>query len=163
MQESGIIQSILDTDLYKFTMQQAVCKLYPNQVVKYEFYNRGQTKFPLDFAERLQGEVSKMANLALTKSEQEFLRSKSFFDPVYVDFLAGYRFDPDELSISQINEDLSITIHGYWYLTILWEVPLMALISELYFWGSLSQFFLVRQERKIILPKEQYFVRMSLN
>lgn len=162
MQEAGIIQSILDTDLYKFTMQQAVCKLYPNQVVKYEFYNRGQTKFPLDFAERLQCEVSKMANLALTKSEQEFLRSKSFFDQVYVDFLAGYRFDPDEISISQINDNLSITIQGYWYRTILWEVPLMALISELYFLDQSESIFSREVREKNNIAKGAIFCSNEL-
>lgn len=157
MHEAGIIQSILDTDLYKFTMQQAVCKLYPNQVVKYEFYNRGQAKFPLGFAEKLRNEVSKMASLALTKSEQEFLRSKSFFDPVYVDFLAGYRFDPDELSISQIDENLSITIQGYWYRTILWEVPLMALISELYFLDQSEPIFSREVRKKNNIAKGMIF------
>ena len=44
-----IIQSILDEDLYKMTMQQAVIKLYPRSKVKYEFINRGNTEFPEGF------------------------------------------------------------------------------------------------------------------
>mgnify|MGYP006339168265 FL=1 len=110
MREIGIIQSILDSDLYKFSMQQAVCKLYPNQIVRYEFCNRGQTKFPLGFAEKLRDEVAKMSNLALTKAEQKFLLSRGFFDPVYVDFLTGYRFDANEVTISQTEGELQITI-----------------------------------------------------
>ena len=51
----------------------------------------------------------------------------------YLDFLSGYRFDPSELKITQNGSHLDITIEGYWYKTILWEVPLMAIISELYF------------------------------
>ncbi|MCB0732605.1 MAG: nicotinate phosphoribosyltransferase, partial [Ignavibacteriae bacterium] len=41
-----MIRSILDNDLYKFTMQNAVMKLYPHSKVKYKFINRGENNFP---------------------------------------------------------------------------------------------------------------------
>jgi nicotinate phosphoribosyltransferase len=50
-----------------------------------------------------------------------------------MDFLDGYRYDSTEVGIIQNGCDLQVSIEGYWYRTILWEVPLMALISELYF------------------------------
>lgn len=162
MHEIGIIQSILDSDLYKFSMQQAVCKMYPNQIVRYEFCNRGQTKFPLGFAEKLRDEVAKMSNLALTKAEQKFLLSRGFFDPVYVDFLTGYRFDANEVTISQTADELQITIQGYWYRTILWEVPLMALISELYFLELSPQIFPREVRRENNHSKATVFCANSL-
>lgn len=48
--EIGIIKSLIDSDLYKLTMQQAVCKLFPRVKVKYKFINRGKTQFPEGFA-----------------------------------------------------------------------------------------------------------------
>lgn len=129
-----IIKSILDSDLYKFTMQQAVVKLYPRAKVKYTFFNRGNTPFPEGFAEKLRKEVKNMESLALLKDEKRFLRDKCpFFEPTYLDFLEGYRYDAAEVGIIQKGESLDVTIEGYWHRTILWEVPLMALISELYF------------------------------
>lgn len=133
-QETGIIRSVIDTDLYKLTMQQAVCKLFPKVKVKFKFNNRGKTNFPEGFASELRKEIAKMANLRLTAEEKAFLKTKvKFLDEVYVDFLSGYQFDPSEVGVVQTGGHLDIEIEGYWYRTILWEVPLMALVSELYF------------------------------
>lgn len=126
--------SMLDTDLYKITMQQAVCQLYPNEFVRYEFFNRDDRPFPENFDKILKDRIDAMADLKLNTKEKVFLKEKCpFLNPVYLDFLDGYRFNPDEIHIQQTGHKLKITIEGYWYRTILWEVPLMALISELYF------------------------------
>lgn len=134
-QETGIIRSILDTDTYKLTMQQAVCKLFPRVKVRYKFINRGKTKFPDGFASELRKEIAKMENLRLTKEEKTFLTAKCgrFLDEVYIDFLAGYQFDASEVGVIQNGGDLDIDFEGFWYRAILWEVPIMALVSELYF------------------------------
>lgn len=133
--EIGIIKSLIDSDLYKFTMQQAVCKLFPRVKVRYKFINRGKTKFPDGFASELRKEIAKMENLRLTKEEKTFLTTKCgrFLDEVYIDFLAGYQFDASEVGVIQNGGDLDIDFEGFWYRAILWEVPIMALVSELYF------------------------------
>lgn len=129
-----IIQHITDNDLYKFTMQNAVINKFPLSKVRYKFINRGTELFPEGFADRLRQEVEQMASLKLTAEEYEFMKNKCYYlSPSYLDFLAGYRYDPSEVKISQLNGKLSVEIEGYWYKTILWEVPLMAIISELYF------------------------------
>ena len=129
------LAGLLDQDLYKFTMGCAVAKLYPRLIVKYRFFNRGNTSFPPGFADNLQALVNDMPEMLLTQDEYMYLSTKcgTFLDPVYLDFLKGYRFDPSEVSIRQIDDELLIDIEGPWYRTIYWEVPLMALISELYF------------------------------
>lgn len=112
----------------------AIQRLYPWSYVKYEFTNRGENSFPKGFAERLKEEVAAMAALKLTKEERNFIEKRCyFFDPVFFDFLDGYRYDPNEVQISQEGGKLSVQIEGFWYRTVLWEVPLMAIISELYF------------------------------
>ena len=130
-----IIKSILDSDLYKFTMQNAIIKLFPRLKVKYKFTDRNKISFPVGFDKDLIAEVKKMESLYLTKDEKNYLTNNiSFLPPTYIDFLNGYRFDPNELNISLDKDNrLNIEIEGYYYRTILWEVPLMALISELYF------------------------------
>ena len=129
-----IINYITDNDLYKFTMQYAVVSLFPLSKVRYKFINRGADNFPEGFAARLQDEVNAMSTLKLTEEEYKFMAQKCYYlPPSYLDFLAAYRFDPNEVKISQQGGHLEIGIEGYWYKTILWEVPLMAIISELYF------------------------------
>ena len=133
-EETGIIRSIIDNDLYKFTMQQGVVELFQRDYVKYNFINRGQTRFPDGFDVRLRQELKKMEQLALTQKEALYLSlNYEFLKPTYIDFLKAYRYDASEIGITQEGGDLTVTITGYWYKTILWEVPLMALISELYF------------------------------
>ncbi|QNL48981.1 nicotinate phosphoribosyltransferase [Olivibacter sp. SDN3] len=129
-----LLNSILDNDFYKFTMQHAVIKLFPKAEASYEFINRGDHKYPEGFAEALRYAVAKMASLQLSKEEKTYLQTTCpYLDPTYLDFLQGYRYDPEEVAITQHGGILSVKITGYWYRTILWEVPIMSLISELYY------------------------------
>lgn len=126
--------SILDNDFYKFTMQQAVIKLFPRAKARYAFINRGNHIFPEGFAQALQEKIEGMRKLALSTEEKEFLRLKCpYFDPTYLDFLQGYRYDPKEVKINQHNGVLTVSIQGHWYRTIMWEVPILSLICELYY------------------------------
>jgi nicotinate phosphoribosyltransferase len=112
----------------------AIQKLYPKAAVRYKFINRGGTKFPAGFAEALREEVVGMAGLKLSKDEKQFIEKRCyFFDPVFIDFLEGYRYNPAEVTIRQDEGNLDIVVEGYWYRTVLWEVPLMAIVSELFF------------------------------
>jgi nicotinate phosphoribosyltransferase len=128
------LNSILDNDFYKITMQNAVVKLFPSSVVKYEFINRGKHQFPEGFDAALREAVNKMAELKLTKDEKKFMaRTCPYIDLPYLDFLEGYHYDPSEVKIHQEGSELSVSVEGLWYRTILWEVPLLALISELHY------------------------------
>jgi len=128
-----IIEDLTDNDLYKFTTQNAIQKLYPDGVVKYEYINRGNTTFPGGFDLELRKEINEMSYLTLSKESERFIRQKCYyFDPDYVDLLKEYRFDPNEVNISLTDGNLKVDIEGYWYRTVLWEVPVLAIISELY-------------------------------
>lgn len=131
------IASVLDTDLYKLTMQQAVLECYPDVEVEYRFKNRRPTnKFSPAFHNALLDGIHGLADLSVANDEIEFLRGNvPFLKPSYLGYLRNYRFNPSEVAID-LNEttgDLDIVIRGPWHRTILWEVPLMAMISELYF------------------------------
>ena len=128
------ISSILDNDFYKFTMQFAVVKLFPKAKARYQFINRGEHPFPDGFGDLLRQKIGEMASLKLTKAEKTFFAERCpYIDPTYFDFLEGYRYDPEEVSITQTGRQLHVHIEGYWYRTILWEVPIMSLICELYY------------------------------
>lgn len=131
-----IIKSMLDDDLYKFSMQAAAIRLYDDLDFQATFTNRGRTDFPDGFGDALQEQVEMMADLSLTEDEERWLRtnpSLSWLPRSYIDFLKGYRFDPSEVFIQQHGSGLEVGISGPWYRAIRWEVPLLATISELYY------------------------------
>ena len=130
-----IIRSILDTDLYKFTTSYAYSKLYPRAYGQFRFIDRGKTVYPEGFADALKKELQAMSELALTKDEASFLsRELPYLPPTYIDFVRGFRFDPEEVKVEQDAEGhLSIIAEGLLYRVTLWETPILALVSELYY------------------------------
>ena len=130
-----IIPSILDTDLYKFTTSYAYSKLYPRAYGQFRFIDRNATCYPKGFAEQLKEETKAMAQLSLSRDEELFLHQElPYLPPTYIDFLKGFRFNPEELIIEQDEAGhLSIIAEGLLYRVTLWETPILALVSELYY------------------------------
>ena len=133
-----IIDSILDTDIYKLSMQQAVCQLYPHAKARYEFIDRKGADWPKGFDAALWQEITEMCNIKLSHNERKYLEKYCpYLTPVYLDLLQSHRFNPGEVRVSmddgRHSRRLSVSVEGAWYKTILWEVPLLALISELYY------------------------------
>jgi len=156
----------LDNDLYKFTMQYFVLLKFPREIVRYKFHDRGGIKFPVDFAKELKKTVEEYARtVILTREEKLFLCDKcKYLSSAYIDFLQGYRFDPEEVYITQTEHTLHLSIEGYWYRTILWEVVLMFLISELYFKMTgqipkLDRF----NRKKIVIEKYNKFMKRGIS
>ncbi len=131
-----MIQSILDNDLYKLSMQMAVLELFPDAHVEYRFINRGRQRFNESFVMHIRKILDDhFPYVMLTDEEYSWLRSAcSFFKPMYLEYLKNYRFDPSEVSV-RLTEDnnLDLRIKGPWHSAILWEVALMSTVSELYF------------------------------
>ena len=129
-----IIRDFTDNDLYKFSVMNAIQKKFPDAEVVYRFVNRGETAFPEGFGEALRREVDAMRTLFLTDTAEQFMRRRCYyFDNVFFDLLKGFRFNPAEVSVVQDGGRLEVEVRGLWYRTVLWEVPLMAMISELYY------------------------------
>lgn len=156
------IASTADNDLYKFTMQNGVCNLYPKEIVRYEFFIREDREFPDGFGKLLREAVDSFRGLTLPKDVEDYVREKCyFFSPVYLDFLKGYRFDPGEVDIVQEGHKIKVTIRGYWYRTILWESPLMATISNLYFQETGTSTLTRDQRRETNKEKAEALERMK--
>jgi len=128
-----VITSLIDNDLYTFTVGQIAFNSFPSAKVKYKFINRGKTNFPKNFAKEIRHQLKLMSKLRFTQYENVYLKSLGYFTDEYLTWLSHYQFNPNELVIKQNGGNLTIEICGIWVRTIMWEVPLLALISELYY------------------------------
>ncbi|AFJ90856.1 nicotinate phosphoribosyltransferase [Blattabacterium sp. (Blaberus giganteus)] len=154
MNNFSIVSSLLDNDFYKFTMQNAVIKLFPLAKVKYEFINRGKHPFPKNFDKILKENLNKMTYLKLSNEERIFLEKHCpYLDSSYLDFLNKYQYNPKEVNIFQKGKNIKMHIEGLWSRTILWEVPLMSIISELYY--KLTETKNISENKIINITKEK--------
>lgn len=129
-----IIRSILDTDFYKLSIQNFILTLYPDVEAEYAFHNRDKSmKFTSDAFNSIYEELHKMQSLELTSKEYIWLKNQCIFSDVYLNFLSNYKFDLKQIDMKLNDGDLEIRIKGKWVDIVLWEVPLMSLISEVYF------------------------------
>jgi len=126
---SPILTSLLDTDAYKLHMQQAVFHRYYDVTVAAEFRCRGDDLLGL-YANEIREAINAMQTLALTDDEYTYLSSLPFFHADYLNWLRDFRYNPDQVQVRNSDGHLAIRITGPWREVILWEVPLLALISE---------------------------------
>lgn len=158
-----IIHSILDNDFYKFTMQNAVIKHFPEAHAEYQFINRGNHEFPAGFGQILQDEIAHLPELSLRDDELEFLRINCpYLDPAYLDFLKGYRYNPAEVQVNQTGNQLEVSVKGPWYRTILWEVIIMSLICELYYKESQEDRWSIEKIKKVAEEKMTHYANRGL-
>ncbi|ADU68670.1 nicotinate phosphoribosyltransferase [Pantoea sp. At-9b] len=127
---SPILTTLLDTDAYKLHMQQAVYHRYYDVPVTAEFRCRGSELLGV-YTDELRTHIDAMHSLALSEEEFRYLSALPFFDADYLSWLRGFRFDPRQVVVRNDHGKLAIQISGPWREVILWEVPLLALISEL--------------------------------
>ena len=127
-----IIQSLLDTDIYKFSMMQVVLHQFPGAEVEYRFKCRtpGVDLRPLQAA--LEQELDALCTLRLNDGELAFLNSLRYISEDFVEFLRLFHLQSRFIGIGEQDGQLSLVIRGPWLHTILFEVPLLAIISELY-------------------------------
>lgn len=125
--------SLLDNDLYKFTMQRCVLEHFPLAKAKYKFINRGKEKFEEHMLRGLRQQINSFADLQLKSHERDYLSSQNWVNKKYLDYISSYRFNPKQITTYLNEGDLVLSIDGLWHETILWEVPLLATISEIFF------------------------------
>lgn len=126
---SPILTTLLDTDAYKLHMQQAVFHRYYDVTVTAEFRCRGDDLLGF-YADEIRAEIAAMQTLALNDEEYQFLAALPFFKQDYLNWLRNFRYNPEQVEVRNYNGHLDIRIQGPWREVIMWEVPLLALISE---------------------------------
>lgn len=135
MVEKQIITHFTDDDLYKLSMCCAVIDNFPRAQVKYEFVDRNNTVYPKGFADEVRHQVELLENVVVTDEEIAFMRKACYFMPEwFYRYLKGFRFSREWVRVEQDAEGhLHIAFEGNWCDTILLEVKVLAIISELYY------------------------------
>ena len=135
MKIQQIINHFTDDDLYKLSMCCAVIDNFPRAQVKYQFVDRNDTVYPTGFADELKRQIALLENVTITDKEIDFLRRKCSFIPEwFYTYLKGYRFNHEWVKAWQDDKGLlHIEFEGCWADTILLEVKVLAIISELYY------------------------------
>ncbi len=138
-----IITSLLDTDLYKFTMMQAVLHQFPGAQVQYKFKCRnpgvdtatGPGRRALaPFVSQIRDEIRTLCSLHFQDAELTYLQSLRFIKSDFVDFLGLFKLNEKYISVSASpTGEIDITIRGPWLHTILFEIPVLAIVNEVYF------------------------------
>jgi nicotinate phosphoribosyltransferase len=130
-----IIESLLDTDLYKFTMMQVVLHHFPEAQAEYRFKCRTQGVDLTPYIGQIEREVAGLCSRRFSRRELDYLRSWRFFKSDFIDLLGLFHLDERFVRIAPaaVPGEIDIAIKGPWLHTILFEVPLLSIVSEVYF------------------------------
>jgi nicotinate phosphoribosyltransferase len=129
-----VITSLLDTDLYKFTMMQAVLHQFPGAQVSYKFKCRTTGVKLAPYVDEIRAEIRSLCKLQFTEQELDWMRALRFIKSDFVDFLGLFRLNEKYIDVVGLpNGEIDIRIHGPWLHTILFEIPVLAIVNEVYF------------------------------
>lgn len=157
-----IITSPLDTDQYKFTMQCGSLLKFPDVMVKYKYKCRNKKKVSLlPIKREIEDEIEHMSKLKFSCDHINYMKSSMPYLPQsYLDILKYFKFDPSYVNTYKSNDNLGLYIEGSWFNTILFETPVLAIISE-----CRSKYLLSEKEyekafetSKINLAKKLYYL-----
>ncbi|MGL4667378.1 MAG: nicotinate phosphoribosyltransferase [Saezia sp.] len=129
-----IINSLLDTDLYKFTMMQAVLHQFPAARVEYKFKCRNKGVDLTPYVEEIRREIAHLCTLRFTEDELDYIGSWRYIKCDFVEFLRLFQLSERYIQVEPLpNGDIDIRIRGPWLHTILFEIPVLAIVNEVYF------------------------------
>ena len=131
-----IIDSLLDTDLYKFTMMQCVLHQFPDANVKYRFRCRTEGVDLSPYVDEIREEIEHLCTLTMKEDELDYLGSLRFIKSDFVDFLSLFHLKSKYVTVTPSSEmpcGIDIVIEGPWLHTILFEIPILAIVNEVYF------------------------------
>ena len=135
-----IITSLLDTDLYKFTMMQVVLHQFPGAQVEYRFRCRNAGVALAPFVNEIREEIRALCSLRFQDAELAYLRSLRFIKSDFVDFLGLFKLGEKYVQVTPLpSGEIDITIQGPWLHTILFEIPVLAIVNEVYFRNTQKQ------------------------
>ena len=134
MKLEPIIISLLDTDLYKFNMDQVIFHKHTDLCGKYYFKCRNRdVVFTDETVEEIKAQVDHLCTLKFTEEELDYLRSIRFIKNDYVEFLRLWRPIRDYVEISGENGELSVVVDGPLFSAMQFEIYLLEIINEVYF------------------------------
>ena len=129
-----IITSLLDTDLYKFTMWQAMLHRHPQTEAEYEFVCRTPTAFPLaELLPEVERELNALCSLRFGKDELDYLAGLRFMKSDFIDFLRIFQFQRAFIRAWAEGDQLHIVAKGPQVHVMGFEIYVLAIVNELYF------------------------------
>jgi hypothetical protein len=133
-QMKPVVQSLLETDLYKFTMWQALLHSHPNTQTEYAFVCRNTPAYPLaELKDDVERELDHLCSLKFTEDELDYLRSLRFIKSDFTDFLALFHFQRKFIKVSTNGEQLEIVAAGPQVHVSAFEIFVLHIVNELYF------------------------------
>ena len=129
-----VIQSLLETDLYKFTMWQPLLHSFPSNQAEYRFVCRNTPDYPLaELVAEVQQQLDALCRLRFNEAELAYLGGLRYIKPDFIDFLRIFQFQQRYVEIAAEGERLSVSIRGPQIHVMGFEIYLLAIINELYF------------------------------
>lgn len=129
------VESLLDSDLYKFTMGQLFLYKHPDLSGDYYFKCRNKNvKFTKEMVEEIKIQIAHLCTLKFTEDELNYLRSIKFLKPNYIEFLRLWRPQPEYVKVSlDDNGELHIIVSGPLFSAMQFEIYLLEIVNEVYF------------------------------
>ena len=129
-----VIHSLLDTDLYKFTMWQTMLHRHPQTQAEYTFVCRNEPAYPLaELAGEVNAQLDHLCSLAFREDDLAYLGSWRFMKSDYINFLRIFRFQREFISARAIGGRLEIIASGPQVHVMAFEIYVLAIVNELYF------------------------------
>ena len=130
-----IIKSLLENDLYKFSMGQAIYHQFSDYKTTWSFKCRNENvRFSEEMVEEIRNQIRMFCTLRFTEDELEYLNNIRWIKGSYVDFLRLWQPRYEDYLIERTDEgQLIVETSGTWLNTSLYEVPTLAIINEVYF------------------------------
>jgi nicotinate phosphoribosyltransferase len=129
-----VINSLLDTDLYKFTMWQAMLHRHPATQAEYTFVCRNQPAYPLaELVGELNQQLDHLCSLKFSTNDLAYLGSLRFMRSDFVDFLRIFHFQREFISARAVGDQLEIVANGPQVHVMAFEIYVLAIVNELYF------------------------------
>ena len=129
-----VVRSLLETDLYKFTMWQALLHSHPGAQAEYTFVCRNQPAFPLaELKEDVERELDHLCSLRLRPEELDYLAQLRYMKSDFIDFLALFRFQRKFIEVSTDGDRLCIVARGPQVHVMGFEIFVLYIVNELYF------------------------------
>ena len=135
MKLDPIVISLLDTDLYKFNMDQVIFHKHTDLCGKYYFKCRNKdVKFTQEMLDEINSQIDHLCTLRFRKDELDYLRSIRFIKNDYVEFLRLWR-PIREYVTTELSKDgeLSIIVDGPLFSAMQFEIHLLEIVNEVYF------------------------------
>ncbi|WP_066260637.1 nicotinate phosphoribosyltransferase [Hydrogenophaga flava] len=129
-----VITSLLDTDLYKFTMWQTMLHRHPQTQAEYRFVCRNQPAYPLtELLDEVNAELDALCALSFSEDELRYLGGLRYIKSDFVDFLRIFRFQRGFIEAYAEGDQLRIVAKGPQVHVMAFEIFVLAIVNELYF------------------------------